>query len=130
MKIMFFRSVCLLMAILILGLPFASLAQDEIGEEVAAARAAAERDAVADISGVSQGLWFAFGVLLGPLPILFAALDKPAPEPMRLAGKSPNYIAAYIDFYQKATRTRKVTATGSGCLVGVLAAVLITQQSQ
>ena len=121
MKTTFFKSASLLMAILVFSLPFGSLAQNsaEIGEEVAAARAAAERDAVADVSGVTQGLWFAFGVMLGGLPILLAALERPTPDPMRLAGKSPNYITAYTDFYRKAARTRKVTASGTGCLVAL-----------
>ena len=132
MKVRFFKSVSFLMAVLVFSLPFVTLAQDatEIGGEIAAARAAAERDAVADISGTSQTLWFLFGALLGPLPTLLAVLERPSPDAMRMAGKSANYIAAYTDFYQKKVRNRKVTASGAGCLVGALAYVLLASQAE
>ena len=127
MKVTFFKNASFLMAILVFSLPFLSFAQNatEMDGELAAARAAAERDAVAEVSGLSQALWFASGVFLGPLPLLRAGTEKPSPDAMRLAGKSANYIAVYTDVYRKKIRNRKITASGAGCVVGFLAYILL-----
>ena len=132
MKVTFFKSTSLLMAILVFSLPFVSLAQNttEMDHEIAAARAAGERDAIAEVSGASQALWFVFGALLGPLPILVAALEKPTPDAMRLAGKSPYYIAAYTAVYRTKIRSRKGISSGAGCLASTLALALLLNQAE
>ena len=132
MKLRFFKSTSLLMAILVFSLPFVSLAQNttEMDREIAAARAAAERDAVADVSGASLALWFVFGALLGPLPILVAAFEKPSPDAMRLAGKSAYYIAAYTDTYRTKIRRRKTASSFVGCLATVLAFAYLLNQAE
>ena len=121
MKRRFFNSVSLLMVLLVFSLPLSSLAQSAragaqaVPNEIAAARAAAERDAVKDVGTGTSTFWFLGGFCLGPTFTIAAFFSKVPPSPTALAGKSPAYVAAYVDIYQKKVRNRKLIASGVGC---------------
>ena len=124
------------MAVLTFSMPFGTLAQQN------AWRAAAERDAEAD---VSKPLWFGAGCLLlgasgcvggsgleSPLvdvilPGLWVAgiagsyFYRPDPPAERLLGKSPEYVAFYTDAYKAKRGKLQATWTTVGCASGVLA---------
>lgn len=128
MKRRFFKSVSLLMVLLVFSLPLSSLAQNAMAGaraaslEIAAAQAAAERDAVKNVGTGANTLWFLGGFCLGPTFIIAAFFSKATPSPMALAGKSPAYVAAYADTYQEKVRNRKLVASGVGCGTGGLVA--------
>ena len=128
MKRRFFKSVSLLMVLLVFRLPLSSLAQNAIAGaravpiEIAAARAAAERDAVKQVRAGGRTLWFLGGFCLGPVFVIAAFFSKAAPNPVALAGKSPAYVAAYVDTYEEKVRNRKLIASGTGCGAGGLIA--------
>ena len=67
------------------------------------------------------------GCLLGSVGIVAAGFYEPSPPPMRLVGKSPEYIDAYVVHY-KAERTRSaVNGACLGCIAGAITAgVLVT----
>ena len=81
--------------------------------EVAKARQDAERDA--ELS-VGQGSWFAFGFFCGGFGVIFATLSSSNADPLRLAGKSPSYVNAYVTTYKSRTKKRKVNSSVAGCL--------------
>ena len=126
MKLRFFKSASLLMAILMFSLPLSSLAQKEIGSEIAGAIVAAERDAAKE---AGTTIWFLGGLCLGPAVMVGALLSRPNPPPMALAGKSPAYVAAYVDAYQQKARSRKLKASGAGFLVSVGLYVLLVMNA-
>ena len=126
MKLRFFKSASLLMAILMFSLPLSSLAQKEIGSEIAEAIVAAERDAAKETGTTA---WFLGGFCLGPAVMVAALFNRPNPPPMALAGKSPVYVAAYVDAYQQEARNRKLKASGVGFLVSVGLYVLLVMRA-
>ena len=70
---------------------------------VDAARAAMEatQDAQADENGA---LWFFAGCLLGVIGVVIAYVAEPTPPPARLMGKSPEYLAIYMQTYRSEGR--------------------------
>lgn len=81
-------------------------------EEYAKAQRDAKRDA--DIH-VSSGTWFAFGLFCGGIGIITAAIRSSNADPAQLVGKSPVYVATYVNTYRSAARERKLKSSATGC---------------
>ena len=73
----------------------------------------AERDAKHDIR---SGSWFAFGFFCGGIGVLSAYLSSPSPDPMRLVGKSPYYVDAYVQIYESVAKKQRLKSSVLGCL--------------
>ncbi|MCG9126682.1 hypothetical protein JT359_03675 [Candidatus Poribacteria bacterium] len=102
-----------LMVILLIGLPFVSLAQQNTIQSQAIADA--EQDVSTDVNGT---LWFLGGCLGNITVIIIANVIEPTPPASRLLGKSPEYIATYTDTYRaKATNLQSSRAL-AGCITG------------
>ncbi len=131
MNVIFSKVCSVLMVILICSLPFVSLAQNATeAEEIAAAEAAAERDAVADTQGTTRVIWFLSGFLFGPA----SRSGVPTPNPVRFAGKSAIYITTYTEVYEKKVVSRQNSMKALGCITGALVGgcvgILMIAQSQ
>ena len=100
------------------GSPVA-IARDDASTDV---RAAARFDACLWLAG-GFGLGMSGGFLLGSVGIVGAGFFyEPSPPPMRLVGKSPEYIDAYVLHY-KAERTKSaVSGACLGCIAGAITA--------
>ena len=113
---------------LIFGLPFVSTAQTEV-EVLKKIATAAKNDAEAD-ANADGCLWFCSGFslalgggcLLGALSLIPSYSYRPAPPLTRLAGKSPEYIAVYIDTYKERRRSVAASAAIVGCTLGAATA--------
>ena len=89
--------------------------------------AAAENDAERDADGC---LWFCGGFslalgggcLLGSLSLIPSYSYRPSPPLTRLAGKSPEYIAVYVDTYKERRRSDAASAAIVGCTLGAATA--------
>ena len=95
---------------------------------VDAARAAMEatQDAQADENGA---LWFFAGCLLGIIGVVIAYVADPTPPPARLMGKSPQYLAIYMQTYQSEGRSAQVRSSlwgiGTVLIIGVVLIIVI-----
>ena len=132
------RTICslILVVALIFGLPFISVTAEtaanssqtelEVLRKIAAdAENDADKDANADgclwfCSGFSLAL--GGGCLLGTLSLIPSYSYRPAPPLTRLAGKSPEYIAIYIDTYKEQRRSAAASAAIVGCTLGAATA--------
>jgi hypothetical protein len=83
----------------------------------------ATQDAQADNNAV---LWFFAGCLLELIGVLIAALVDPTPPPARLMGKSPEYVAVYVQTYKSEGRSAQLKSAlwGLGTVI-VLSVILI-----
>lgn len=113
---MFHVFVCL-MVILVLSLPFVSLAQQNTIQEQAIADA--EQDVSVDVNG---SLWFLGGCLGNITVIIIANVFEPTPPASRLLGKSPEYIAVYTDTYRAKATNLQTSRALAGCLTGTAVA--------
>ena len=104
--------VCL-MIILVLSLPFVSLAQQNTIQQQAMADA--EQDVSVDVNG---SLWFLGGCLGNITVLVIASVFEPHPPASRLLGKSPEYIAAYTDTYRAKATNLQASRALAGCLTG------------
>lgn len=107
-----FHVTTFLIIILIFGMPFIALAQQNSPQ--AEALLAAEQDVAANIN---QGLWFLGGCLGGPLALIFAYTYEPSPPASRLLGKSPEYVAFYTDAYKTKSSKLQTSRALTGCVV-------------
>ena len=131
-----FHALVFFMAVLIFSMPFVTVAQQISvpAEAIAAAEADANKD-------VSKPLWFGagcvlfglfflspgpYGYLLPPVGLIGSYFYQPAPPPLQLIGKSPEYIAAYISAYQSKRGNIQAQWASAGCLGGCLAVVTVT----
>jgi len=110
--------VSLVMAILMFSVPLVVMAQQD---DMASARAAAERDAQMD---VNSGLWFLAGCCLGATGLIISYVYTPSPPASRLMGKSPEYIAYYTDFYRAKSKSIQTGRAWTGCLVSAVGYVV------
>ena len=116
-----FRVLVLFMAVLTFGMPFVTIAQEDMWK--LEARVAAERDAEAD---AKQVLWIggnfllgvAGGCVLGSVGLLGAYLYEPVPPASRLMGKSPEYVLFYADAYKARAQNLQLKSAFIGCLGG------------
>ena len=108
-----FHFFVLLMAVLIFGMPFVTLAQQLSVQ--AEAMNAAQRDAVAH---TDQNIWRAFGCFGGLFAVAGGYLYEPTPPASALLGKSPEYVAFYADAYTLKTKNIQTRAAIEGCVAG------------
>ena len=111
-----FQILALLMAVLIFSMPFVTFAQQNSLR--AEAIVAAQQDAQSD---TNAGLWFLGGCLGGVIGVIIAYGVEPSPPATRLLGKSPEYVAFYIDAYQEKAKKLQANSAWVGCLVNGLA---------
>ena len=106
--------------------PEGSLAATAIDDAEADVRTAARVDACLWLSG-GFCLGISGGCLLGSLGIVGAAFYEPSPPPMRLVGKSPEYIDFYVAHYKAERIEAAFGGAGLGCIAGaVTAGCLVT----
>lgn len=104
--------VCL-MVILVLSLPFVSLAQQNTIQQQAIA------DAERDVSGdINSSIWFLGGCLAGIPVLIVANIYQPTPPSSNLLGKSPEYVAYYIDTYHSKSKSIQSKNALAGCITG------------
>ena len=123
-----FHILVFLIAVLTFSTPVITIAQQNFVQAEAAT--AAEADANKD---VSKPLWFGagcllsglfflppdpYGYLLPPVGLIGSYFYQPAPPPLQLIGKSPEYIAAYTSAYQLKRGNIQAQWTSAGCLSG------------
>ena len=133
-----FHVLVFFIAVLTFGMPFVTLAQQNLvpAEVVAAAEADANKD-------VNKPLWFGTGCLLSglmffPLPSWYSLLlppvgltgtyfYQPAPSLSRLIGKSPDYVTVYTSTYKSKRGNIQVLWASAGCISGgvVVGAALV-----
>ncbi len=95
---------------------------------VDAARAAMEatEDAKAD---ENAALWFFAGCLLGVIGVVIAYVADPTPPAARLMGKSPEYLAIYMQTYRSEGRSAQVRSAlwgiGTVIILGVVLIIVI-----
>ena len=108
-----FRVLSCAMVLLLLGMPYLTLAQQT--NDAAQAIMDARRDAKYD---PSSHLWFPAGCLLGVAGILVAAVYTPHPPAEKLLRKSPEYVAYYTSTYQQVAKDEQIKDATIGCLFG------------
>ncbi len=93
---------------------------------VDAARATIEatQDAQADENGA---LWFFAGCVLGLIGVVIAYVAEPSPPTARLMGKSPQYLAIYMNTYRSEGRSAQVRSAllGIGTLIALSVVLII-----
>ena len=115
-----FHALVLFMAVLMLGIPVASVAQYHNSMQQQAI-ADAKRDAEAS---VRLDLWATAGCLGGFFGVLTAVTyHRPVPT-VPLLGKSAEYTAFYTDTYRAETQRLQVTPASIGCAVGTVISML------
>ncbi len=84
----------------------------------------ATQDAQADENGA---IWFFAGCLLGLIGVIIAYVAEPTPPPARLMGKSPEYLAVYMQTYRSEGRSAQLRSSlwGVGTPSSPLTVVLI-----
>ena len=109
-----FRVSVFFMMLLVLSMPFVSLAQwGQVREQ---AISDATRDAKAS---VDKSLWFLAGCFGGFFGVLTASTYHHPVPAVALLGKSPEYIASYTDTYIVETRDIQSDMALTGCSLGV-----------
>ena len=103
------NALVLLLVVLFVSLPSVVLARQPLPDVYLDA----ERDAKHDIR---SGSWFAFGFFCGGIGVLSAYLSSPSPDPMRLVGKSPAYVDAYVQIYESVAKKQRLKSSVLGCL--------------
>ena len=131
-----------LMAVLVFSMPFVTIAQQtaeaadtksapgaytksEKDLLTATAKADAERDVKVDFGNYEQLVWFSAGFGGSIFGVAVAYLEEAQPPPVRLLGKSPDYVKTYANTYHdKLHRNRMVFAgTGCACSLGLFIAL-------
>lgn len=116
-----FSGVALILALLLICIPFQANLYSQDAQEVQTACLDGERQAQSDING---GTWFIIGCLAGLIGYLIA-LSEPNPPATQLLGKSPDYVAAYTDCYRRKGKDIKSKKALTGCLIGTLASAVV-----
>ena len=109
----------LVLFIALLGFSMSSVLFAQQNTERVEAIIAAEQDAKAS---VNQGNWWVYGsCLIG----VIAADKTPQPPAARLVGKSPEYVEAYTQAYEKKVQNLQRSAATPGCLTTVFSAGIL-----
>ena len=112
-----FHTLVFVMVVLIFSISFVTFAQQD--SERVEAIIAAEQDAKAT---VNQDSWLFYGCCL----IGVIAADKtPQLPPERFVGKSPEYVEAYTQAYEKKVQNLQRSAATPGCLTTVFSAGIL-----
>jgi hypothetical protein len=84
----------------------------------------ATQDARADENGA---LWFFAGCLLGVIGVIIAYVAEPTPSAARLMGKSPEYLAVYMQTYKSEGRSAQLRSSlwGVGTFLVVVIAIYV-----
>ena len=115
MKFSFLSSVAFLSIILVFSMPFISMAQEQKRSDAAQGRIDGNLDAELE---VDAGAWFFAGFLCGIFAIGGAMVYEPPINPVRLMGKSPDYIMNYTHAYKGTAAEKQTGASFAGCLIG------------
>ena len=137
-----------LMIVLIFSISFFTLAQQNaevadaksIAEQntksakeslIATAKADAERDVKVDFGNNEKLLWFSAGFGCCVFGVMAAHLGKAQTPPVRLLGKSPEYVEIYMHTYEDKLHENRMIFAGTGCVLslGLLAALILTDNS-
>ncbi|MYA70459.1 hypothetical protein F4009_24805 [Candidatus Poribacteria bacterium] len=109
----------LVLFIALLGFSMSSVLFAQQNTERVEAIIAAEQDATAS---VNQGNWWVYGsCLIG----VIAADKTPQPPAARLVGKSPEYVEAYTQAYEKKVQNLQRSAATPGRLTTVFSAGIL-----
>jgi len=103
------KALSLFLAVLILAVPV-------LAQQTSTQQAAIEADNLAK-KNVNKFLWFGIGFLLNFVGPAVGYLLAPAPPQTALVGKSPEYVAAFTDAYQRKAKSIQGTYGLYGCLV-------------
>lgn len=103
------------MAFLIFSAPFVAIATQH--SVLLEAKAAAEADAEAK---TSKTAWFALGCLGGIVAIAAGYVYSPSPPAGALLGKSPEYVTAYTEAYEKKAKGIQGRTAMYGCVLNTL----------
>ena len=114
-----FHALVFLMAGLVFGMPFVTLAQQDSVEDEAVA--AAEADAEAD---TDKNFWFFVGCIGNLLGLAYANYDVPSAPASRLLGKSPEYVAFYSDAYMMKAKKIQTDYAIRGCITNNVVSVI------
>ena len=134
-----------LMAVLVFSMPFVTLAQQnaEVADTkstierdtksenqplIATAKADAERDVKVDFGDYEKFLWFSVGFGCSVFGVA-AALGEVQPPPVRLLGKSPDYVGIYAHTYQEKLRKNRIVFAGTGCALSLGLFIALTSNT-
>ncbi len=97
---------------------------------VATAKADAERDVKVDFGNSEKLLWFSAGFGCSAFGVVAAHLEKAQTPPVRLLGKSSEYVETYVHTYQDKLYKNRMIFAGTGCVLSLgLVAALISNTS-
>lgn len=116
---MFRKTLSLVMALSLFAMPVYTFAQQT--SDAAQAIMDAERDA----DQANTFVWIGVGILCGIFGIPIAYLAEPSVNPMKLVGKSPEYVVYYTNTYKQKVKKEQTLAATGGCLMWSLAYVLV-----
>ena len=108
--------IALALTVAVLAYPATVLASEGEGTSAEGAMAG-QVDGKANTNGV---LWLGAGCLFEVLGLAAAYLYTPNPPAMRLLGKSPEYVAAYMDAYGDGARSVQTSNAWLGCIASTL----------
>jgi hypothetical protein len=98
-------------------------------EELDIYTAKEEAEKVAD-KNVNKTCWFGGGFFMNLLAVGAALIWSSSPDPAALAGKSPEYIRAYINAYNSRTKRIQITYSSLGCTLSttlVVGALILSE---
>ena len=95
---------------------------------IATAKADAERDVKVDFGNAEQFLWFSVGFGCSVFGVA-AALGEAQPPPVRLLGKSPDYVGIYAHTYQEKLRKNRMVFAGTGCALSLGLFIALTSNT-
>lgn len=122
---MVFRLFVRVMAVLIFSIPCVSLAQQSTDADQAYIDA--KNDAQNPVPWTLGAFLTAAagGCIGGSVIVLSSQLHSPKPPSHRLVGKSPEYIRAYIETYERDVKRKRLFGTSAGCISGSLVTAMI-----
>ena len=86
---------------------------------IATAKTDAERDVKIDFGNYERLLWFSAGFGCSVFGVAAAYLEEAQPPPVRLLGKSPDYVGIYAHTYQEKLRKNRMVFAGTGCVLSL-----------
>ena len=118
----FFQSFSIIILISTVIMPFGVYAQEKEGEiNPIAVMQIAQRDARNNVDG---GIWMLGGCCLGWVGLGAAYVIEPSIPMANLVGKSPEYVAIYVDTYKSEAKRIQGSKAMTGCIVSTLAGAI------
>lgn len=115
------KGISLCLAVMIFSLPLLAQVTEARTAEQRQAIAEAEKQAEID---ADKWLWFALGFVGNLVTVLIVYVVSFKPPQSALLGKSPEYVAAYTDAYERKLRSIRSNYALYGCCAGSAVAVL------